>query len=525
MTAELTQPLYLQREASEQRVTLIRGALIASVGEQPPPVTVPIGIGYIAAVLREAGVHVEAVDSYAENPDQLLTSDGYIMQGASDDEVVARVSEDVTIIGVTSMFSQDWPATRRLIMALRKRFPEVLIIAGGEHITAVPEFSLRDCPEIDVCVLGEGEETILELVASAHQPERYEAISGLAFLREGRFVQTTVRQRMRDLRKIPQPSWDLFPMEAYLKTRNAYGVYRGRTIGILATRGCPYQCTFCSNNSMYGTRWVARDPISVLDEIQEYIEKYQVQNIDFFDLTMVLKRKWILDFCQKIEERGLCFTWQLPSGTRSEMIDHEVASALYRSGCRNLAFAPESGSQATLKAVKKRIKLDSMETAVKVALSEGIVVKLNLIIGFPNETRKDILQTILFAWRMAWVGVHDTGVYEFSPYPGSDLYDQLRDEGKISELDGDYFRSLLNYKSLSVTADYCKAVSAKELNFWRTFGMASFFGLSFLFRPARLVRLVRNVRRREGNTLLEVRFAEMYYRWRQKRGSSLQDPA
>ncbi len=102
---------------------------------------------------------------------------------------------------------------------------------------------------------------------------------------------------------------------------------------LMATRGCPYRCTFCSNPVMYGTRWVARSPDHVLDEIQRYQDRYGATDFPFWDLTMVLKRDWVLDFCSKVEERGMEFTWQLPSGTRAEIVDHEVARALCRSGC------------------------------------------------------------------------------------------------------------------------------------------------------------------------------------------------
>src|SRR5262249_6972104 len=157
------------------------------------------------------------------------------------------------------------------------------------------------------------------------------------------------RKRIRNVDDLPLPAWDGFPMEEYLSTRNGNGVYRGRAMGILATRGCPYKCTFCSNPSMYGNLWMPRSPAKVLDEIELYIKKYNAQNIDFYDLTFVLRKSWILEFCREIERRGLVFTWQLPTGTRSEVIDREVSEALYRTGCRNITYAPESGSPETLK--------------------------------------------------------------------------------------------------------------------------------------------------------------------------------
>jgi radical SAM superfamily enzyme YgiQ (UPF0313 family) len=328
------------RPPSSGLVTLIRPSRVSSAGNWSDPVTPPLGLAYLAAMLRQTGTPVQVVDGIGEAIDQYVEDDAYTYQGLTIDEMVSRVDPATTLIGISAMFTQDWLWMSGLIRALRARFADVPIVAGGEHITAVPELCLRGCPDLDLCVLGEGEETLVELANRLHAGEAWRQVDGVAFLDEGRFVQTPPRRRIREVDEIPRPAWDLFPMEVYLTSRNAHGVYRGRTMGVLATRGCPYKCTFCSNPVMYGVLWVARSPSDLLDEIESYIRTYRVQNIDFFDLTMVLKRSWVLEFCRLIEERGLKFTWQLPTGTRSEVIDDEVAAALYRTGCRNVTLAP-----------------------------------------------------------------------------------------------------------------------------------------------------------------------------------------
>ena len=113
--------------------------------------------------------------------------------------------------------------------------------------------------------------------------------------------------------------------------------------------GCPYQCTGCSNPKMWTTRWVAREPQKVLEEMKKYLREDAVDNFDFYDLTAIVKRAWIVEFCELVIASGLRFTWQLPSGTRSEAIDAEVSRLPYASGCRNLSYAPESGSKAVLR--------------------------------------------------------------------------------------------------------------------------------------------------------------------------------
>lgn len=500
-------------EVRSKHVTLIRPAMISSISTWSNPITPPLGVAYLAAMLREYGHQVDAIDAIGEKVDQYAREDGYLIQGLTIDETVDRIDPQTELIGISCMFTQDWLFVRRMIHKIRERFPYTPIVAGGEHVTALPEYTLQDCPDLDFLVLGEGEESIVEMANHADDIAQLRQVHGIAYLDDdGQYVQTCARSRIRDVDDVPYPAWDLFPMEAYLDNRNAHGVYHGRSMGILATRGCPYKCTFCSNPVMYGKLWLARDPGKVLDEIEHYIRTYNAENIDFYDLTMILKKDWIIEFCRMIEERGLKFSWQLPTGTRSEVIDEDVAPLLYRTGCTNLTYAPESGSPDTLDRIKKRVNLDRLCSSIRAALGAGTKVKCNIIIGFPHETRKHIIQTILFCWKLAWLGVHDVGVFLFSPYPGSKLFEELREDGTIGELNDSYFRSLVAFMDPFAPSEFCKAVSGKELLFWRLFGMASFFGLSYVFRPWRLVTLIKNLIRNESDTVLAQRLGAIIRR-------------
>lgn len=505
-------PPALHRPAKARYVTLIRPAIISSTGTWSNPITPPLGLAYLAAMLRENGTQVQVIDGIAENVEQFIEHDGYIFQGLTIDETVERIDPKVDIVGLSCMFTQDWPVMVQMMRAIRARFPDVMIVAGGEHITALPEFSLNDCPELDVCALGEGEETMVDLVNHLDTHQELGDVPGIAY-REGTEIKRTApRKRIRDVDSLPYPAWDLFPMDVYMDSRNAHGVYLGRSIGILATRGCPYKCTFCSNPVMYGNLWMARSPANVLDEIESYIEKWKIQNVDFYDLTFILKKSWIIEFCRLIEERGLKFTWQLPTGTRSEVIDDEVSAALFRTGCRNITYAPESGSPETLKKIKKQVHLPKLVESIRSALRNKINVKCNIIIGFPHETRREIFETIKFCWKLAWLGVHDVGIFLFSPYPGSQLFEELRADGMIGPLDEKYFRSLVAFMDPLSPSEYCKKIRGRELLLWRLVGMASFFALSFLYRPMRFVRLVRNVAKNESVTVLEQRLGAILRR-------------
>ena len=164
-------------------------------------------------------------------------------------------------------------------------------------------------------------------------------------------------QRIKDINNIPLPAWDLFPIDNYLKYEFGSGVNRGRSIPMLSSRGCPFQCTFCSSPEMWTTRYYARDPQLVADEIEYYQKRYDITNVNFNDLTAVLTKKWIIEFCNVILDRKIDFSWQLPSGTRSEAVDFEAAKLLINQAVEIFGYAPESGSPEILTTIKKKLRL------------------------------------------------------------------------------------------------------------------------------------------------------------------------
>jgi radical SAM superfamily enzyme YgiQ (UPF0313 family) len=162
---------------------------------------------------------------------------------------------------------------RELIGDVKRRFPDLPLACGGEHVTAMPELSLFPAPA-DVLVLGEGEETFGEWLATLERNDRrWDRIPGLAFRRAGAVVQTPRRTRVRNVDAIAWPAWDLFRPDIYDKDDFSLGMRLGVSMPILGTRGCPYQCTFCTSPNMWTTRWYARNPRDVVDEIQTYHEQ------------------------------------------------------------------------------------------------------------------------------------------------------------------------------------------------------------------------------------------------------------
>jgi anaerobic magnesium-protoporphyrin IX monomethyl ester cyclase len=498
-------------------VTLVRPPTVVPKWAHTTPICPPIGVAYVASAVREAGHRVAIVDALGEGILETRAVEGrpgFLTRGLSIEELVQRVDQGTTCVGLSCMFSHEWPMTRSVINELRKALPHAVIVAGGEHVTALPEFSLTDCQALDCCVLGEGEETIVDLVASLDMGRPIAEVPGLVYRENGDTIRTATRGRIRQLNDIAPPAWDLVPLANYLDSGLGFGVNRGRCLPVLASRGCPYECTFCSNPTMWTTRWIARDPDILLNEMLGYIEQYHIENFDFYDLTAIVRRDWIIDFCQKLIERGHRFTWQLPSGTRSEAIDGKVARLLYDSGCRNVSYAPESGSPSVLKRIKKKVALDRMKSSMRAAIKSGLNVKANIIIGFPGETHGEIFETLRFLVEMALIGVHDMSISPFSPYPGSELFDDLRKNGKISELSDDYFYSLETYTDLLHTISMSEHVGGRALGLYRSFGMLLFYGVAFAARPWRIVKTIVNVFSDRQESRGEMSLRDLFFRIR-----------
>lgn len=447
----------------------------------------PLGLAYIAATLKAEGFAYTVIDATGEALDVVrpyADRADFMVQGLSPDEIVARIPAETDVIGIGCMFSTLWPLTHRLAGAVRRRFPRALMVLGGEHGTAVPDHVLASSP-FDVVVLGEGEETFVALLRARAAGRPLAEVKGIAFRDGAGVVKTGLSARRTDIDAIPAPDWDSFPLEEYIARHQINGINLGRSMPVLGTRGCPFQCTFCSNPGMWTQRWIARDPKLLADEMVLYRAKHGVTNFDFQDLTAIVKREWIVAFCRELIARDLNVTWQMPSGTRAEVFDEEVADLLYRSGCRALAFAPESGSPEILRIVKKQVHLDRMLRSMRAAVTRGLKLSCFIVIGFPDDTPATLRRTLALIRRMAVLGVHDVAVSKFVPYPGSELFRRLQREGKI-QLDDAFFVSPMDFYTRRAPS-YAGAVSTRRLYWTMLWMFVNFYLVSFAVRPLRVL--------------------------------------
>jgi radical SAM superfamily enzyme YgiQ (UPF0313 family) len=459
--------------------------------------TLPLGLAYLAASLLKHNFRVQVIDAVGKGPDKykLFFNDQVRLLGIDQQEILAAIEPDPCMIGVSIMFSHNWPHVRELLRSIKQKYPDTPLVLGGEFATAMPEVCFEETP-IDVLAFGEGEETIIDLVRifSSGSTELDE-VAGIYYRKDREIVKNKRRDRIQSIDDIPLPAWHLFDIEVYKQHQfeSGFRIEDAQAVmPMLATRGCPYQCTFCTSPNMWTTRYITRKPELVVDELEYNVKTYGVTNFPFQDLTAIIQKKWIVEFCKEIIRRDLKISWQLPSGTRSEVIDDEVADLLFRSGMKEMGYAPESGSDAIRKDIKKKVNADKLFASVRSAIKHDLKVQVFFIVGFPNETRKDVWQTIRMVSKMAWMGVQDVGMNHYMPLPGTEQLEKEFEPGWAKQC-GDKFYMIPLFGHSLMMEDWRKAnkkFSSLELSFYVLSGFALFYSISFLRHPGKFFQFV-----------------------------------
>lgn len=469
----------------------------------------PLGIAYLAGALKAAGHQVTCIDAFAEDMDRFSEIDdtGFLVNGLDIEGIIKRIPKETQIIGISSMFSCDWINITKIIHALKVNFPQTIIVMGGEHATADSDYILTHFPQVEACIPGEGEVKLTEFVNQVERGVAIKDIPGVRYFdkNQNQCVTNPSDYRIKDINSIPLPAWDLLPIELYLNRGLGMAILGKRSMPMLLSRGCPYKCTFCTNEDMWTTRWIARDVELVIAEIKLYIDRYQMNHIDFYDLTAVINKNWMVNFCKRLIEENLNLTWSMPSGTRSEALDQEVLSLLYKSGCTKLTYAPETGSERVAKLIKKRVKLNNMLKSMRTAVKEGIIVKANMVFGFPDDTFQDVFKSFFFLFQMALIGVHDVPCFIFTPYPGSPLFRRLVSEGKIKK-DENYelFLARMVYTSPLDRRSWSDHLPDFIMPYISLGGMGFFYFWQFIFRPWRFVGMMKRLIQKKPLTMLDA---------------------
>lgn len=428
----------------------------------------PLGLGYLATALDRAGIKkAKILDCVKEK----LDYEGF-------KESVRQFKPDVVGFQV---FSQDLPSLKESLSIVKKINPKTVTVVGGPHPSGLPQKTLQVFPQLDFVFWGEAEIGLPLLLKALKRKKGFAKIPGLGWRNKQGKIMVNPQIFVQDLDSLGFPAWDLFPPQTYPHAPQGV-IFRNLPIApIMATRGCPFFCTFCAGWTISGKKVRRRSVDDVLTEIELLYQDYGIREIHFLDDNFTLNREYLKEFCQKLLKRDFKISWCCPNGVRLDTLNKKILKLMMKAGCYYVSVGIESGSNRILKLMKKGITVEKIRKMAKMVRDVGMTLNGFFILGYPGETREEILQTIKFAKSLE---LARAAFYNFLPLPRTEAYENLLRSGEIKEEEIDWsqiFQADVPYSPMAVTRDELKNLQRRA-------------HLEFYLRPKIIWRLLREIR-------------------------------
>ncbi|MFH1563963.1 MAG: radical SAM protein [Nitrospirota bacterium] len=371
-----------------------------------------LGLCHLAAVVKRANFEVIIIEASSLN----LSYDETLSQ-------ILAVSPEYVGLTATTCSIHNAGKLARMIKDKKKG---IKIIIGGPHVTAIPEETMKRFPAFDIGVLGEGEETIKEILASNGD---LSGIKGLIVPTEAGFHLAGKRDFIKNLDELPFPAWELLKDFPSIYRPAAFRFKRLPAVSLVTSRGCPNQCIFC-DRAVFGNKCRAFSAEYILELIKDLQARFGIKEILFEDDTLTMFKKRLISICENILEENIDLSWTCLG--RVDMVDLAMLKLMKKAGCWQISYGIESGSQRILDFIHKKISLDQVLNAVELSKKAGIMTKGFFILGHPTETKESIQTTIDFAKK---IRIDDISVSLLTPFPGSELYEIA---GKFGRFEDDW---------------------------------------------------------------------------------------
>lgn len=433
-----------------------------------PSGDIPLGIAYLTAFLqKKINCTIEVVDPTFERF-PLKFVEQHFSQNSYD------------IVGISTSTPQIEEVFEVAKIA-KKYNPQTTVVLGGPHPTVLPDHTLS-CDSVDIACIGEGEETFFELVRDISDLKN---IRGIAYRSGGEVVRNVGRDPISNLDDLPMPVYDVFDMKKYLSAFSQIDVvspyYRG--VNIMASRGCPFQCSYCQPTlrKIFGNKMRVHSPAYVIEMLKGLKDRYAIDSFFFADDTLNINKKWVADLCQGLNKDNMNLIWGC--NVRADLVDYEMLNQMKNAGLRKVNIGIEAGSQRILDEIyQKKITLEQVTSSVEILNSLKLKIHGYFMLGAPSETVDEIKSTIALARK---IDIDDAMFSITTPLPKTYLYDRSKES--ISDDFGkfDYYKHSV-YKSSDV-------VDQRTLNRLRKKAV-----LGFYLRPKSLLRLLKQALRRGG---------------------------
>ncbi len=402
-------------------------------GSDLPSGNLPLGLMYVAAVLEKSGYKTEILDAFQTDfPFRKLgdvTGVG-MPYGRISDEIQRRKPG---IVGIANPFTCQVEHAIKVADIVKEIDPSILTVVGGPHVTVVPVEFLQEAKNVDIAVIGEGEYTMLDIARFFEGSKKISDVQGIAFRKNEKVVLNSRRPFIKDLDELPYPAYHLVDMEQYLSPKKVeYRSFQDRALSMITSRGCPFNCNFCSVNLHMGKMFRAHSVDYVVDHLEHVVNKYRVKTIYFEDDNLTLDLKRFEAICDKIIEKDIKFGWETPNGVRADYLNLNLLKKMKRSGCQSVFVGIESGDQYVLdNIIDKSLNLKDVikfaENCKKIGLKTGAFY----VIGFPGEKKENMMKTVEFALMLK--RKYDVGMHLLfaTPSYGTRLYEECQKKNYI----------------------------------------------------------------------------------------------
>ncbi len=382
------------------------GSLVyGKIGKRMPPSAPSLGLAYIAAVLEENDIAVKLLDARGEHLEL--------------EEIKNEIREyGPQVVGITCI-TPTFGISIEIAKAVKEISRDILLVMGGPHVSATAGEILEKYSVVDIAAVGEGEYTMLEI---AEQKE-LDTIDGIVFRKDGEIRWTKKRRLIKELDSIPFPSRHFYDLDNYHQP--LHEVYGEPLTTILSSRGCPFDCTFCSSQITFGRGTRFRSAENVLEEMDMLIEKYNIKGVKFADDTFSLNRERLETLCKGIKKRGIYWI----GNARVDTLDKELLTLMKDSNCKMLLFGIETGDLDILKEYKKGTSLEQAREVMKWANQLKLDTAATFIFGAPLETKETIERTIEYAKELSPTYAN---FFILSPYPGTEIHERMEREGMMN---------------------------------------------------------------------------------------------
>jgi len=417
----------------------------------------PLGIAYIAAYLEKFGHEVRLFDYLIlswKNPIKIQKNGQTFLSYSLPPTYLEKTLKEFKphIVGISNLFTTSEKYVLNLAKQIKSFDKNIKTVVGGTNCSAKPGYFLKN-QNVDYVVLGEGEETMKNLVHHLETGLPVDKIDGLGFKKKDEPIINPKTYFIENLDELPFPAWHLLPMQKYFLVQKSGNFLKKREFfaTVLTSRGCVRNCVFCSGIKLLG-KWRGRSPQNVINEIKSLINLYDVPEIQFMDANIAVNPERLSKICKELIKNCPRISWSALGGMDVNFLKEDMIKEIKKSGCFFMPLGIEHGNSEMQKMIGKIVPLDKVKLITKKCKELGIWTLGFFVLGLPGETMETANESLLYAKKS---GIDSASFFTATPIPGSRLYDEIRQTQTIDLDDLGFF----SQKGISPSG-----ISNEELN-------------------------------------------------------------